>query len=98
MSLPHVSLAVTVSIYSTRAAVEGQPGSRVKLLDQELGQGDLVVRFQGLVPVLPVQHQVLIRVGVLGRRKQRSVDPDFSGCGKQEGNPVPEGTALNTGG
>lgn len=70
----------------------------MKLLDQKLGQGDLLIRLQGLVPILPVQHQIFICVRILGRGKQGSFDPDFSGCEKQQGSPVPEEAVLNTGG
>lgn len=48
----------------TGAAVECQSGGGVELLDEELGQGDPVICAQGLVSALPVQHEVLIGVGV----------------------------------
>lgn len=48
----------------TRAAVEGQAGGGVELLDEELREGNAVVGAQGLVAALPVEHQVFIRVGI----------------------------------
>lgn len=48
----------------TCAAVEGQTRRGVELLDQKLRQGDSVVGAERLVSALPVQHQVLVRVGV----------------------------------
>lgn len=39
---------------ATCTAVEGQPGSGVEFLDQKLRQGDLFIRFQGFVPILPI--------------------------------------------
>jgi len=48
----------------TGAAVECQSGRGVELLDEELGQGDPVICAQGRVSALPVQHEVLIGVGV----------------------------------
>jgi hypothetical protein len=50
----------------TSTAVEGQPRCGVELLDEELRQGDTVIRTQGLIPTLPVQHQVLIRICIWG--------------------------------
>lgn len=50
----------------TSTAVEGQPRCGVELLDEELRQGDTVIRTQGLIPTLPVQHQILIRIGIWG--------------------------------
>lgn len=75
MSLPHLRLAETVA---TCAAVEGQSGRRMKFLNQKLGQGDLVVRFQGLVPILPVQHQIFICVCISGRGREGNSTPLLS--------------------
>lgn len=54
---------------STCAAVESQSGGSVKLLDEELRQRDPVIRAQGLIPTLPVQHEVLIRVSIWRQQK-----------------------------
>lgn len=59
----------TVAKLATGAAVEGQSGSGVKLLNQKLRQGDLLICFQGLVPILPIQHQIFICIGIFGERK-----------------------------
>lgn len=53
---------VCVVFYRTCAAVESQFGGGVKFLDEELRQGYSVVCVQGLVALLPVQHQVVICV------------------------------------
>ena len=50
----------------TCAAVEGQLRGGPELLDEELGEGDAVVGVQRLVALLPVQHEVIVRVGVWG--------------------------------
>lgn len=50
--------------YSTCAAVKSQFGGGVKFLDEELGQRYSIVGVQRLVPFLPVQHQVIICVGI----------------------------------
>lgn len=60
-SLPYV-LEVPVVSWITCAAVESQLGGGVKFLDEELGQRYSVVRVQGFVAFLPVQHQVIICV------------------------------------
>lgn len=57
----HVNSDVCVC---TCAAVESQSGGGVKLLDQELRQGDPVICAQGLIPAFPVEHQVLVCVGI----------------------------------
>lgn len=54
----------------TSAAVEGQATGGVEMLDEELRQDDLI-RPQGVVPVLPVQHQVVLVVGVCMQRRRR---------------------------
>ena len=51
----------------TGAAVEGQLGGGPELLDEELGEGDALIGVQRLVALLPVQHEVIVRVGVWGR-------------------------------
>ena len=48
----------------TCAAVESQSRGSVKLLDEELRQGNPVVGAQRLITAFPVQHQVLIRVSI----------------------------------
>ena len=59
-----MSCGVSWLAWRTCAAVESQSGRGVELLDEELGQGDAVVGAQRLVTALPVEHQVLVRVGV----------------------------------
>jgi len=51
-------------IIRTRAAVERQLCGGVELLNEELGERDALVRVQGLVPLLPVQHQIVVCVRV----------------------------------
>jgi len=48
----------------TCAAIKSQLCGGVKFLDEELGQRYSVVRVQGFVAFLPVQHQVVICVGI----------------------------------
>jgi hypothetical protein len=48
----------------TCAAVEGFFAGGMELLDEELGEGDPFVGTQGIVPFLPVEHQVVIRVRI----------------------------------
>lgn len=43
----------------------------MKFLDEELGQRYSVVCVKGLVAFLPVQHQVVVRVCVLGGKTER---------------------------
>ena len=56
---------------STCAAVESQLGGGVKFLDEELGQRDSVVSVEGFVSFLPVQHQVIVCVGIWWEHMQK---------------------------
>lgn len=52
----------------TCAAVEGKAAGGMKIFNEELRQDNLV-RPQGVVPVHPVQHQVILIVCVYTHRK-----------------------------
>lgn len=58
----------------TCAAVESQLGGGVKLLDEELRQRYSVIRVQGLVAFLPVQHQVVVCVCVWRGERERGAE------------------------
>lgn len=55
---------------STGTAVERQTAGGVKLLYKELRENNLI-RSQRVVPVLPVQHEVVFIVSVYTRTKRK---------------------------
>lgn len=52
------------SLGNTCAAVKRQSRGSMKLLYKELGEGDFLIYAQRLISTFPVEHQILIRVGV----------------------------------
>lgn len=59
-----LALEVSGTLDVTCAAVEGQLGGGVELLDEELREGNPLVRVEGAVPFFPVEHQVIVSVRI----------------------------------
>lgn len=54
---------------NTCATVESQSWCGVEFLYQKLRQRNLLIRFQRLIPIFPIQHQIFISVSILGKEK-----------------------------
>lgn len=48
--------------YYTSTAVKSKSTGSTEFLNEELGEGDVLIRAQGLVAMFPVQHQIIFIV------------------------------------
>lgn len=53
---------LSTGAYCTSTAVESKSTGSTEFLDEELGEGDVLICAQGLVAMLPVQHQIILIV------------------------------------